>query len=494
MRSSKTLSDRLIKKLILAFSLIIVLMGGIYVATTLYFSQKFYNETSQKLNANVANHLVEEKFKYHSPFLKNGKVNKLLFDDLMHDMMAVNRAIEVYLLSEKGEILYSVVLDHSNSSEPLKKVSLQPIKKFINEGGYILGDDPKNKGEKKIFSVAPFEKDGRKGYVYIVLEGETFEKINESLFSCYFLMIITEIAILTMIFSFFIGWLCICFLTKNLRKIIFCVNRFSEGDLSCRIKNAETSDLSILAVTYNNMANIISKNIEEMKTVDSLRRELIANICHDLRSPLTTMQGYIETLQMKENTITSLDRKQYIQIIEKSTDYLKKLVSQLFEYSKLEAKQIEPETIPFSIEDLVYGIKKRYDLLAKEKEIKIFVEAAGLIPLVKGDSMLIERAILNLMDNAIKFTPSKGKIRIILFNDNDKVKVRIKDSGSGINKENRKLIFRRFAQTETKYKKEGVGLGLAIVEKIMELHKTKIEVRSYLNQGSAFEFSLPNYR
>ncbi len=493
---SKTLSNKLIAKLSISFLIIIIFIGITYMFLSLFFSHKFYEETTQKLNANVANHLIDEKFKNASPFLENGTVNKPLFGDIMHNMMAVNRGIEVYLLNEDGSILYSVVLDHSNSEKPIKKINLEPIKEFINQKGktYILGDDPLNSGEKKIFSAAHYQKDGYQGYIYIVLAGKEFQAASESLFSSYITKLGFASAILTIVFAIIIGLISVWFLTKNLRVIIFHVNKFREGDLESRIANAEKSDLSSLAITFNEMADTIVENIEEIKSVDVLRRELVANVSHDLRTPLTVMQGYIETLQIKKGSLNDDQNKEYLYIIKKSIKQLTLLVSQLFEYSKLEAKQVKPRKEPFAITDLIYDIQAKYKLIVKEKNISLTTEFVGQTPLVIADISLVERAIQNLMDNALKFTPDKGKIKISIDHNAKNVIIKIKDSGPGISKEDQKYIFERFRQTEGKQKKTGIGLGLAIVKKIIELHETNIKIISKPNEGSTFEFYLPSYK
>lgn len=495
MKNHKTLSNKLISKLGISFFLIIVIMGVTYILTSLYFSNKFIEETSQKLNAKVAEHLVEEKFKNGDPFLENGQVNKALFGDIMHDMMAVNRGIEVYLLDKQGFIKYSVVLDHSNPNEPQKKVDMQPVKEFISNQGelFIRGDDPKNPGTKKIFSAAEFNKNGQEGFIYIILASEIYDNINNSLLSSYFLKLGFGATLLTMIFAILIGWLSVWFLTKNLRTIIYHVKRFREGDIESRIEHPEKSDLSTLAMTYNDMADTISKNIEEIKSVDVLRRELVANISHDLRTPLAIMQGYIETLQIKKESLSKKESENYIEIINKNIKQLTKLVSQLFEYSKFEAQQVKPDKEPFAITDLVYDIEAKYKVLAEEKHIKLRSIINDDIPLVFADIGLVERAIQNLIDNALKFTPKNGKIVIELNTNNDHISVKVKDTGIGIDKKEAEMIFERFRQTDTKEKKSGLGLGLAIVKKIMELHNTNISVESTLNQGSVFEFCLPKY-
>ncbi len=496
MINNKTLSNKLVAKLSISFLIIIILIGFTYIFLSLFFSRKFYEETAQKLNAELANHLIEEKFKNASPFLDDGTVNKPLFGDIMHDMMAVNRGIEVYLLDNDGGILYSVVLDHSDTEKPIKRIDLEPIKEFISKKGnvYILGDDPLYSGKKKIFSAAQYEKNEHQGFIYIVLAGKEFQAVSESLFSSYIMKLGLGAAVLTMVFAIIMGLLSVWFLTKNLRAIIFQVNRFREGDFESRITNAEQSDLSTLAITFNEMADTIVQNIEEIKSVDVLRRELVANVSHDLRTPLTVMQGYIETLQIKKGSLNDGQNNEYLDIIKKSIKQLTQLVSQLFEYSKLEAKQVKPQKEPFAITDLVYDIQSKYELIAKEKNINLTTEFIDKTPLVFADIGLVERAIQNLMDNALKFTPNKGKIKITINHDNENVTVKIKDSGPGISKEDQKYIFERFRQTEGKHKKSGIGLGLAIVKKIMELHETNIKIISKPNEGSTFEFYLPSYK
>lgn len=496
MANNKTLSNRIIKKLSLSLLAIILLISIIYILLSLVFSYKFTEETTQKLNANIANHLIEEKFKNVSPFLDDGTVNKPLFGEIMHEMMAVNRAIEVYLLDEQGQVLYSVVLDHTNKNENIKKVDIKPIEEFISKKGdvFILGDNPRDSQQKSIFSTAHYDTNGHQGYIYITLASKTFQNIEKSLFSSYVIKSGIIYIILTILITFIIGWLSIRFLTRNLRDIIQQVNRFREGDFKSRIKNPEKSDLSILAVTYNNMADTIEQNIEEIKSVDVLRRELIANVSHDLRTPLAIMQGYVETLQIKKGKLSEQQETDYVNIISNSINQLTKLVSQLFEYSKLESKQIIPQKEPFAITDLINDIQAKYQIITKAKNIKLTAIIEDNTPIVFADISLVERVFQNLIENAIKFTPKNGSIEIITNYDNNNVSVRIKDSGKGISIEDQKNIFERFRQSENNQKKNGFGLGLAIVKKIIELHGTTINLISKPNEGSTFEFYLPSYQ
>ncbi|QCK14859.1 sensor histidine kinase [Mangrovivirga cuniculi] len=497
MNIKDTLSIRFIKKLMLTFFFLIILMGSIYVFFSFYFTSKLYDETTQKLNANVANHLIEEKFKDQAPFLPDGSVNKELFGDIMHDMMAVNRSIEVYLLDKSGTILYSVVLDHSDPDAPSQKVDVNPIKKFISTNGssYITGDDPRNINKKKIFSAAEFNVDGREGYIYIVLEGREQEAVYGSLVTGYFTRMSIGATIITMILTLIVGFAALYYLTRNLRNITNTVKRFSEGDYKIRIQNAENSDLSVLATNFNSMADTIVRNMEEIKSVDNLRRELIANVSHDLRTPLSIMKGYVETLQIKKESLSDSDKENYLMIIQESSDKLSNLITQLFEYSKLESKQIEPEKEPFGITDLAMDIINKFKLKAESKNIEISIEKTSeQLPMVFADISLVERAIQNLVENALKFTPENGQIKLLLSRTDDGVKVTIADSGPGMSEKEQAIVFDRYRQTENNVRQEGVGLGLAIVKKIMELHDTAISIKSGPGKGSAFSFNLKSYQ
>ena len=496
--SQSTLSTRLIRKLGISFFLLILIMGMLYVFISIYFTNKYFEETSQRLNANLANYLIEEKFENGgaSPLLENGELNKPLFGDLMHDMMAVNRAIEVYLIDDKGEILYSVVLDHDSPEAKIQRIDLQPVQAFLacNGDAYLLGDDPRNPGQQKIFSAGELITDNFSGYIYIVLAGQAAEEVYSSLFGSYFLQLGIGASVLTMIFAALIGVLSVWFLTKNLRNIIATVRRFRDGDTEIRVDDPQSSDLSVLAQTFNEMADTLTANMKEIESVDRLRRELIANVSHDLRTPLAVLRGYVETYEIKLENLTEAQKRDYLETIKKSSDRLAKLIDQLFEYSKLEADQIEPQKEPFQIVELAHDLVNNYQVLAKEKDIAVRLEMpADTTPLVFGDISLVERAIQNLMDNAIKFTPKGGSISFEIVSDAKNVTINITDSGPGIPENEQSYIFERYRQTPNVKKGEGIGLGLAIVKKIMDLHDTTIHVFSPPEKGCTFQFGLPVY-
>ena len=493
-QSNTTLTPGLVKKLWIVFILVIVLMAVSYVFITGYFANKFNQATAQRVNAQVAQHLIEEKFQDNSPFLEDGSPNKALFADLMHDMMAVNRSIEVYLLSEAGDILYSVVLDHSENA-PIKSVSLEPVRAFIASQGedFILGDDPRNPGTQKIFSAASFDVDGKKGFIYIILAGKEFQAISKNLMEQYFIKLGVGATLITMLFALLIGLISIWFLTKNLRLITRTVQRFREGDLQARIKDPEKSNIEAYALAFNEMADTIVGNIEKLQSVDTLRKELIANVSHDLRTPLAVLKGYVETLQIKKDELSQEEKEEYLQTLNGNIDKLTGLVDQLFEYSKLEAEQITPVKEPFSITELSHDLVAKFKLIADQKGLFIELDHGGENNLVYADIGLVERALQNLLENAIKYTDKGGKITLSIVNKGENIEINLTDTGQGIPMNEQPFIFDRYKQVDPESKKQGYGLGLAIVKKIMELHDTSISVISKPREGSSFIFNLPAF-
>ncbi|NHF60136.1 HAMP domain-containing protein [Flavobacteriaceae bacterium TP-CH-4] len=491
----KTLTPKLVKKLWVAFILLVLLMGVSYIFITSYFASKHYEETTQRLNARIADHVIGEKFQDASPFLKDGSVNKPLFGDLMHDMMAVNQGIEVYLLDDTGKVLYSVVLDHSDNA-PAKKVALEPIQAFVANKGekFVLGDDPRNMARQKIFSAAPYSIDGHQGYIYIILAGKTFEQVNSTLLGQYFAKLGIGAIVLTTLFSAIIGSLAIWFLTKNLRLITGTVRRFQEGDLEARIEHPEKSDIAIFAGSFNDMADTIVGNMDKMQSVDALRRELIANVSHDLRTPLAILKGYIETLQIKRDSLSEAKKQAYLQITHDNVDKLSSLIHQLFDYSKLEAEQVAPVKEPFSITELSHDLIAKFRVLAEQKQITLELDDPQKNCIVFADVSLVERALQNLIENAIKYTEPEGKVTLALHQKGANIEINITDTGTGIPINEQPFIFDRYKQLHKGSKKRGYGLGLAIVKKIMDLHDTTITVLSRPKQGSSFIFNLPAYQ
>lgn len=478
--------ESLIWRISILFFLILVLLGVSYTVITILMAKRYSDETTQKLNANVASRMLHEV----TPFV-DGRVNEEALGTIMHSMMAVNPSLEVYLLDPQGKILSFVVLD---KKVKLQYVSVEPIKAFLETEGksLVYGDDPRNPGKSIIFSATPvYEKELHLGYVYMVLMSEESENIAAALQNSYLLKIGVQSFGFTLVAALIIGLLILWLLTKSLRDIIGTVKKFSEGDLHARIPIRSKGELSQLAETVNNMADTILRNMEELKEVDKLRRDLIANVSHDIRTPISIIHGYIETMIMKHDTLDAQKQREYLQIVNKSTERLKRLMVDLFELSKLESKQIKPKMESFFVFDLLQDMSRKYKLLALERNIELETDLPSKMPVVFADIALIERVLQNLIDNALNYTPENGKVKIKMEEVSKRVNISIMNTGPGIEQEELPKIFDRYYKVESNKSGRGTGLGLAIVKNILEIHQADIQVQSEKQGYTIFSFNLP---
>ncbi|MEL6668142.1 MAG: HAMP domain-containing sensor histidine kinase [Bacteroidota bacterium] len=484
--------NKLYIKLSAIFLLMLLVLGGIYVAISHYISADYVSEVNQELYGDIAEYTVREV----QPMM-DSQIDTSEVQEIMHSMMVINPSVEVYLLDPEGEIITYVA---PYKKVVLDRVNLAPLKEFIGanpeDRPFIKGDDPRKPGREKIFSAAEMRDEAGilKGYAYIILASEEQTAVVSYLQGSYMFRLGKNLFFISLLAASIIGLFALWYLTRNLRRVTETVSRFKAGDYSARIPDQRRGDFKELANTFNDMAGTIESNIDELKSVEKLRRELIANVSHDLRTPLAIIRGYVETMQMKNSDLSEEERGEYLQTVLNSTEKLSGLIEQLFEYSKLEAKQIEPDLQAFQLSELAQDVANKFAMLAKEKEVTVELDAPEHLPLIFADLGLVERVLNNLMDNAIKFTPHGGSVRLTMHSNNDSVEVSVADSGPGIPEEDQAHIFDRYKKayrTSGGKANQGAGLGLAIVKKILELHNQSIQVKSQVREGTTFIFNLP---
>jgi len=478
--------NRLYVQVSVIFLLVLFIFSAIVVYISVESARKYSIEVNQRLNSELAQNTLS----MIEPFLQDGYISEEGVKDIMHSMMVINPIVEVYLLDPRGKILQYVAPDKVVKME---KVNLEPINTFLSdpEHSIIYGDDPRNPGDHKTFSaVRVMDGNSLTGYIYIVLASQEYESASQAVLGSYILGISTRSIVIILVISALVGLLAIWFSTKKLNPIIRGINEFREGNLSKRISVSSEGDLDRIALVFNEMADRIEQSIKELKGVDNLRRELISNVSHDLRTPVASIQGYAETLILKKDNIEPEDQQKYLEIIFRSCGRLKKLVEDLFELSNLQAKQIEPQPETFSIAELVHDVANKYRIISREKGIQFNTVIAKGVPLVEADISMIDRVLQNLIDNAVKFCREGDTINIeIDTSGTGRVEVRVVDSGEGIKKEDLENLFQRYYKAREDQK--GTGLGLAIVKKIVELHQSTIRVFSQPGRGTTFIFDLP---
>ena len=472
------------------FLLVLLLVGLVYSVIGAYTAQQYYQETNQRLNAGVAKQILKST----KPFNDKGKVNDTALKQLFEKVMFLNPSIEVYLLDKEGKILSYFAPDRKVK---VNQVDLKPIKRFIQGDNQTLiqGTDPKSPKRKRVFSAASIKQDNRlQGYLYVILASKDYQSITNMILDSYILKGSGIAFLVTLVFALLIGMGLIWLITRYTRQIIAYVNHFKAGDYQVRIPVQSNDDLGQLATAFNEMAATIQKDMAKIQEMEQARSDLVANVSHDLRTPLANLTGYVETLSLKGRHLSIEQKDRYLNIILQNATRLKKLVDELFELSKLEARQIEPQKEPFFINELVQDIASKYQLREDLGPVRIEATRNDHLPPVYADVSMIDRVIQNLLDNAIKFSPEDGRITIELRHCQQEAMVRVADNGPGIPESERALIFHRYRKPSNgRQQAKGSGLGLAIVKNMLEIQGFAIHVESQEGAGSVFYFYLPFY-
>lgn len=276
------------------------------------------------------------------------------------------------------------------------------------------------------------------------------------------------------------------------RGITKVMSKFQAGDYFLRAPKFNNSEARKLGDAFNSMAEAIVANVAKLKETDELRRELVANFAHDLGGPLTSIRGFVETLLSKEKDFTQEQTLKILQIILNNTESISTMVSGLMQLSILDAYAENPTLVPFSISTLANDVASRLAPKAKEKNIQLQVEDTSNLPLVLGDVSLIERVLSNLIENAVKYTPAGGSVKVSFQKVKEEVCIIITDTGIGIPKESLQKVYDRFYRVskDRSRKTGGSGLGLSIVKRILELHGSSVTIDSKEGVGTSIKFTI----
>lgn len=471
------------------FLVLLLALSLVQLVVSVQSARKFSHESDQSLNRHLARNLA----KRFQPALEDGLDQKAV-GRLLHDLMIFNPRVEIYLLDAQGGILAHF---EDGRSLEAQRVELAPLRRFLHPSlppvFPLYGEDPRHQGGLKPFSVAPLSVGGKPGYLYLILGGEQYSSIASMVEKSY----IIQNSFISLTSTFFliglVGMLIFFQLTKRLRAMMRVVRAFESGDYARRVQDTNLDEIGQLARAFNEMADQVEATLERLRSSDAMRRELIANVSHDLRSPLTSAQGYLETLLMKEHQLPAGERREFLEIIHANITGLGKLVAELFELSKLEAGQVQPSHEVFSLSELAQDVIVKFQPQATERGIVLTSSSQRNLPFVRADIGLIERVLVNLIDNALRYTPPKGRVDVDISQQEQWLRVRVADSGQGIPPEALPHVFERFYRGDKSRSRAsgGSGLGLAIVKRILELHGTGIHVNSTLGVGTAFIFELP---
>ncbi len=487
--------NTLFARLSAALLVIVVLMGATFFLVDRMNTRLYYEELTQRLNAPIAMYVTGQR-----DLISDGVPDLDSLKELASHAMVINPTVEIYLLDAEGNILGHALPPDTVLRD---RIDLAPVQALIDGSARmpVHGDDPRSRALQKVFSAAEIRSGDRlEGYLYVVLGGQTYEALASDIGGSYIGNVSIVMAIAIVLAAATIGLLVFALLTRRLKLLSDEIRRVGESgfDLEPDIERSASDgdEIDKLAQSFLAMSRRIREQLAQLKENDRLRRELITNISHDLRTPLSAMQGYLETMLIKGDSLSQDDRDRYLQIARRHTVRLGILIGDLFELSKLDSASVTPNLEAFSIPELVQDIAQEFQLEAERKDIRLSLALGRNTASTLGDIGLIQRVLENLVRNAIRFTPRGGVVTLSIAERPGSVTVAVSDNGPGIPEKDIPRIFDRFYRSEEgeEARSDSSGLGLAIVKRILDLHDSRITVVSKVDVGTRFEFDLPLFR
>lgn len=271
-------------------------------------------------------------------------------------------------------------------------------------------------------------------------------------------------------------------LTQPLRDMAVAARRMETGDYSTRVYTSSRDEVGQLAAAFNRMS-------QELDNLEASRRDLVANVSHELKTPITAIRAHLENLLdgiEEPNPAT-------IEVMLAQSDRLGRLVEQLLDLSKLESGEITLRREPVELEPLVSQVMSEIGVASSDRHVDVRSEIPQDLPAIEADPERVHQVLFNLVDNAVRFTPEGGHVRIEAHGHNGSVEVRVADTGVGIPAEALPRLFERFYRVDTARTREdgGTGIGLAIARSVVEAHGGTIHAESEPGRGSVFTFDLP---
>lgn len=469
----------LMSLVVFGFLLIIVVLSFLFYKYTLNtFEQNeltrlqgISNAVSLQINADEHQSLMQ-KYLYKDDITENAqdsiyhKISKILKSNYEASML--NSPIYTLLKSNNRDYYDFCVTSHHKPyfRHEYKSFPLTLFEKYA-EGGKIEAYEDEFGSWLSAFSPI---KDKNGNNVAIVMVDEKLESFLTTARKQLLKVILLGLSI------FIIMYLAVLYMMQGILK--------KENEA---LHTLELSNLENLSIKKD-----LAEAYEKLKGVNELRKEMIANVSHDLRTPLANIMGYLELVRLKPNDSMVQESMPLIKVAFKEAEKMNLMVTDLFELSKLESGVINLNCEPFNIAELISDIAQKYKLNLTEKnvEVKYNIDANKLV--VFADIRYVDRLFQNLLDNAVKFVYEGGFILLSVMNHNDHhLKVKVCNTGDPISPEDQKRIFDRYYKQTAN--KTGTGLGLAISRKICDLHQGEIwvEVKDNIN---SFIFTLPKYQ
>ena len=448
----------------------------IYSAILIAYSRtQWINEKNEILGRNV--HAIAQQTEQ--------SLQSFSFNEQSRNLLTLSSNIvgaEIFIVDSEGENITCSHPANENCTHKLNTVPYTAMEKIKGgEDVYTFGTLD-NMYQTRHYTV------GTPIYYNDTIAGAVFASVpsaNLSLYIGELVKIILICAMIVMISAFVVIYIVTAQLTRPIRLMAQAARKLEQGEMIQNIPIESRDEIGLLSEEFNRMS-------KSLASLENMRRSFISSVSHELKTPMTTISGFIDGIL--DGTIPQSDQGKYLKIVSDETKRLSRLVNSMLQLSKFESEQMKLNVTSFNMTDMLLQILFSFENRIENKNIDI----RGLDDIdtvfLSADSDLIYQVMYNLIENAVKFTPENGYIEFKINLQKDKMHLYIKNSGDGMTEQELGRIFERFYKSDRSRSedKTGMGFGLYIVKLILKLHGGNIIASSVLGEYTCFEVNLPN--
>jgi len=383
-----------------------------------------------------------------------------------------NRSL--YVVNRSGQVLIKA---GPPSNTLLPSASEAPVRDALTRGKTTIAAEMEGEGSPRVSAAPVGGPAGNDAQAVVIVSREFKRDLN------WFTGIFRNVMITTLVTSVVIVFFVSGRMTARLRRMKDAASRIAKGQFDVRLNVRPRDEIGELAESLNRMS-------QELAGLDRMRREFLANVSHDLRSPLTSIGGYVEA--MIDGAVPDDRREAYLGLIREQTRRMNRLVGDLLEMARIEAGQLDITPVPYNLTEWVRRLLAGLDPEFARRSLRFELTGDPEDVWVLADPHRIDQVLNNLLLNAIQFTPNGKSIEVSVARKGDKAVVSVRDEGVGISESNLERIWQRFYKSDkARSAHSGSGLGLSIVQNVLAKHGTSATVESRPGKGSRFSFELP---
>lgn len=441
------------------------------------------------------NSFVERVLEMHPDLWRAYRANPQGFGARLSEFILYSPNTGLYLLDDDGRVLASA------GDDGPRHIDLQAVKESLaaNPEAPIFADDPGRVGRRSLVSARPVLYEGRQvGWLYVTSRTTELTGQTPELLRSYALRTAVTVSLMTLTIGVLLTIAMIAVLTRPLLELTRAVERVREADFAAEMAGSimpgwdRDDEIGRLSRSFRDTFERLRLETQRVKQTDERRREMVASVSHDLRTPLTALIGQLETIRMKGESLAREEQAALFGRAMQNAQHLQRLTDALAELARLDSPEFRAHPEPIAIGELADDVVQRFAARAADSGISLSLDYPDGLPLARVDAGLIERALANLLDNALRVTPTGGSIRVRVEPIAHGVRLEVSDTGPGVAPEDQPKVFERFYQTTLHRDLRGsAGLGLAIVRRVAELHGGRAGLDSLPGRGSTFFVELP---